>query len=181
MNISFQVQNAPEMTNTVEITINGTTMYTGSLPETGPIITGGDSYTVTNINFNIDVPVATANSLTSIMSFSAEVNGGSIQIEDISTNYNVSYIYTDTAEEPVWEAVAGTNTAFRNTNIVSQPLWNGEADLSRYNIEYNNGPIQVTGPGEVPIYNAETVEFNIEVLNFNDTVPLINDIVPAPV
>jgi hypothetical protein len=172
MNISFQVQNAPESTNTVEITLNGATVYTGSLPETGPIITGGDSYTTTNITFDIDVPVATANSVTSSMAFSAEVNGGSIQIEDITTNYNVSWINTGTEEAPVWEPVAGTDSAFAITNIVSQPMWNGVADLARYDIEYNYGPIQVTGPGEVLIYSNETVGFNVAVANFNDTIPL---------
>jgi hypothetical protein len=172
MNISFQVQNAPETTNTVEIVLNGATVYTGSLPETGPIITGGGSYDVTNINFNIDVPVATANSLTSTMTFSAAVAGGTVQIEDISTNYNVSWVNTGTEEAPAWAPVAGTNTAFAITNIVSQPMWNGVALLDRYNIEYNNGPIQVTGPGEVMAHSDETVGFNIAVANFNDTVPL---------
>ena len=172
MNISFQVQNAPETTNTVEIALNGATVYTGSLPETGPIITGGGSYDVTNINFNIDVPVATANSLTSIMTFSAAVAGGTVQIEAITTNYNYSWINTGTEEAPVWEPVAGTDTAFAVTNIVSQPMWNDVALPGRYNIEYNIGPIQITGPGEVLIFSGETVEFNVAVANFNDTVPL---------
>ncbi len=169
MNISFQVENAPETTNTVEITLNGTTVYTGSLPETGPIITGGDSYTLTNITFDIDVPVANTASLTSTMTFSAAVAGGTVQIEDITTNYNFSSINTGTEEVPVLESVAGTNTAFAVTNIVSQPMWNGEADLDRYNIEYNIGPIQVTGPGDVLIYSDETVAFDVDVANFNDT------------
>jgi hypothetical protein len=173
MNISFQVQNAPESTNTVEITLNGATVYTGSLPETGPIITtGDDSYTVTNITFDIDTPVATQDNLTSTMAFSAVVTGGTVQIEDISTNYNYSKINTGTEAAPVWEPVAGINTVFAVTNIVSQPIWNGVADLGRYNIEYNNGPIQVTGPGEVMAYSDETVEFDVAVANFNDTVPL---------
>jgi hypothetical protein len=172
MNISFQVENAPKTTNTVEITLNGATVYTGSLPETGPIITGGDSYTLTNITFDIDTPVATQGNLTSTMAFTAVVAGATVQIEDITTNYNVSWINTGTEEAPVWEPVAGTSTAFINTNIVSQPMWNGVALIDRYNIEYNNGPIQVTGPGEVMIYSGETVGFNIAVTNFNDTVPL---------
>ena len=172
MNISFQVQNAPESTNTVEITLNGATVYTGSLPETGPIIAGGDSYTTTNITFDIDAPVATVSNPTSTMAFSTVVTGGTVQIEDITTNYNVSWINSGTEEEPVPEPVAGTSTAFITTNIVSQPLWNGVADLGRYNIEYNYGPIQVTGPGEVLIYSDETVGFNVAVANFNDTVPL---------
>jgi hypothetical protein len=172
MNISFQAENTPEMTNTVEIALNGATVYTGSLPETGPIITGGDSYTVNNITFDIDVPVATANSITSTVAFSMVVNGGSVLIEDIFTNYSYSVINTGTAEAPVWEGVAGTNTAFEVTNIVSQPMWNSVALLDRYNIEYNNGPIQVTGPGAVLILSDETVGFNVAVANFNDTVPL---------
>lgn len=172
MNISFQVQNVSESANTVEITLGGETVYTGSLLNTGPIITNGDSHTTTNISFNIDVPVATANSSTSTMTFSAAVTGATVRIEGISTNYNVSWIDTGTTENPSSESVAGTDTAFAITNIVSQPRWNGEPDLARYNIEYNNGPIQVTGPGAVLIYNGETVEFDVAVANFNDTVPL---------
>jgi hypothetical protein len=173
MNIAFQVQNAPGSSNTVTITLGGTTVYTGTLPETGPVITGGESYTVTNITFDIDVPVLmSTGNLTSTMAFSAAVTGATVQIEDIFTNYNVSFTNTGTAEAPVWDPTAGTNTAFVLTNIVSQPLWNGAADLNRYNIEYNNGPTQVTGPGEVLIYSGETVAFDLAVANFNDTVPV---------
>jgi len=172
MNISFQVKNTSEIPNTVEITLGGTTVYTGTLPETGPIITGSDSHAVTNITFDIDVPVTTVDSLTSNMAFTTTVTGASIQIEKITTNYNLSQINTGTQEAPVWEAVAGTDTAFAITNIVSQPLWNGVADLARYNIEYNNGPILFTGPGEVLLYNNETIGFDVAVANFNNSVPL---------
>jgi hypothetical protein len=172
LNLSLQAQNLPESTNNMEISLNGVTVYTGSVPETGPIITGGDSYTTTTISFDIDVPVATANSLTSTMTFSATVAGGNVQIERISTNYNYTLVNTGTEEAPVWEAVAGTDKGFITTNITSQPLWDGIALLDRYNIEYNNGPIQFTGPGEVLINNDENVEFSVNVNNFNDSLPL---------
>jgi hypothetical protein len=173
MKIAFQVQNALGSSNTVEIALNGATVYTGTLPETGPVITGGESYTVTNITFDIDVPVLTSTgNATSTMTFSVAVTGATVQIEDIFTNYNVSFTNTGTAEAPVYNPVAGTDTAFAFTNIVSQPLWNGVADLNRYNIEYNNGPTQVTGPGEVLIYSGETTTFDLAVASFNDTVPV---------
>jgi hypothetical protein len=167
MNISFQVQNTLESTNTVTITLGGTTVYTGTLPETGPVITGGDSNTVTNITFDIDVPVLTSiGNFTSTMAFSAAVTGATVQIEDITTNYTVSFTNTGTAETPVWTSAAGTNTEFALTDIVSQPLWNGAADLNRYNIEYNKGP------GQVLIFDGETVSFDIPVANFNNKVPI---------
>jgi hypothetical protein len=173
MNIAFQVQNTSESTNTVTITLGGATVYNGTLPETGPIITGGDAYTVTNIVFDIDVPVYTAaDNFTSTMAFSAAVTGATVQIEAITTNYNISFVNTGTEETPEWEPVAGTDTVFALTNIASQPLWNGVADLSRYNIEYNNGPIQTTGPGEILTFSGETVEFDLSVANFNNTVPV---------
>jgi hypothetical protein len=106
------------------------------------------------------------------MAFSVVVNGGSVLIEDIFTNYSYSVINTGTEEVPVWEVVAGTDTAFRITNIVSQPMWNGVALLDRYNIEYNNGPIQVSGPGAVLVDSNETAEFNVEIANFNNSLPL---------
>jgi hypothetical protein len=167
MNISFQVQNGLGTTNSVTIALGGTTVYTGTLASTGPIITGGDSYSLTNVVFDIDVPVATANNLTSTLAFSAEVNGGTVQIQQIQTNYN--YFQTDT---PVYTPTAGTVDSFTVVDIVSQPTWNGEPLLDRYNIEYNNGPIAVTGPGQVLIYSGETAEFNVNVSNFNNALPL---------
>jgi hypothetical protein len=153
-------------------------VYTGTLPETGPVITGGDSNPVTNINFDIDVPVLTSiGNFYSNMAFSAAITGATVQIEDITTNYTVSFVNTGTAEAPVLDPIAGTDTAFALTNIVSQPQWNGAADLNRYNIEQNNGPIQVTGPGEVLIYSGETVAFDLAVANFNNTV-LVEPMVP---
>jgi hypothetical protein len=172
MNITFQVENAPESTNTVEIALNGATVYTGSLPETGPIIGGDDGYTTTNITFDIDIPVATTTNLKSTMAFSMVVAGGTVQIEDIATNYTFSAINNGTPEAPNWSPVAGTDAEFAIINIVSQPMWNGVALLDRYNIEYNIGPIQITGPGEVLLYSNETVEFDIVVPNFNDIVPM---------
>jgi hypothetical protein len=171
MTISFQVDNTSETPNTVEITLGGTTVYNGTLPETGPIsqIPGSP---VTSITFDVDVPVATQNNLTSTVAFSATVNGANIQIQNIGTNYNYSRINTGTQEAPWMEPVAGTNTAFITTNIISQPQWNGITDLQRYNVEYNNGPINISGPGTVVVYNSETVTFNIAVENFNETVPL---------
>jgi hypothetical protein len=172
MNISFQVQNTLESTNTVTITLGGTTVYTGTLPETGPVIIGGDSNPVTNITFDIDVPVLTSvGNFYSTLAFSAAVTGATVQIEQIATNYNLSRNNTGTAEAPQWVLVAGNNTEFALTNIVSQPLWNGQADLNRYNIEYNNGPT-IFGPGQVLIFNGETVAFNLAVANFNNTVPI---------
>lgn len=57
---------------------------------------------------------------------------------------------------------SGAN-GFSVCNIVTQPLWNGESDLVRYDIRYNNGPEQITGPGEVLIQPGETVTFDISV------------------
>jgi len=172
MNISFQVKNNFNSTNAVEITLGNATIYTGTLPETGPIITGGGSYTTTNITVDIDVPVATLNTQNSTIPFSMSVTGGEVQIEDITTNYNYATINTGTEENPVWVTTAGTADNFKVTNIETQPLWNGVALIERYNIEYNKGPIMISGPGEVQINANETVEFDVLVPNFNDTVPL---------
>jgi len=172
MNISFQVNNNFNSTNAVEITLGNATIYTGTLPETGPIITGGGSYTTTNITVDIDVPVATSSTKTSTLPFSMSVAGGEVQVEDITTNYNYTAINTGTEENPTWVPTAGTAEDFATVDIVSQPLWNGVALIERYNIEYNQGPIKISGPGEVQINANETVEFDILVSNFNNTVPL---------
>jgi hypothetical protein len=171
MAISFQVENTSETPNNVEITLGGTTVYTGTLPETGPIsqIVGSP---VTSITFDIDVPDASKDNLTSTMAFSATINGANVQIQNISTNYNYTRINVGTPEAPYVDRIAGTNTAFIGTNIISQPQWNGITVLGRYNIEYHIGPTNNSGPGAVLIYNNETATFNLAVDNFNNTVPI---------
>lgn len=168
--MDFQVENNVGETNTVLVQLNGVTKFEGTLPETGPIIVGGDSYSLTSITFDQDVAdwVTTDTDPVNIP-LSVTVTGGSICLQDSYANYSRTSINTGTLEAPVWTQVAGTATDFLNCNIVEQPTWGGNALLDRYNIEYNNGPIQVTGPGQLEVYTGETVQTVLAVPRFNNT------------
>jgi hypothetical protein len=167
--MAFQVQNNAGETNTVQVQLNGVTKFEGTLPETGPLIIGGDAYSVTNITFDQDVEVVTASGpQTANVALSVTVSGGSISLEDTFANYTRTVINTGTAEEPVWTVVPGTAENFVLCNVIEQPTWNGEALLDRYNIEYNLGPVQVTGPGQLVVYPSETVQTTLAVGLYNN-------------
>jgi hypothetical protein len=169
--MAFQVENNAGETNTVQVQLNGVVKFEGTLPETGPLIIGGESYTVTNITFDQDVADwATGNTAPVNMSLTVSVTGGSVVLQATESNYNVIYTNTGTEEAPVRQASAGNANTYQICNIVEQPTWGGEALLDRYNIEDNIGPVQVTGPGQVGIYSGETVETVLEIARFNNSI-----------
>ena len=169
--MNFQVENNVGQTNTVIVQLNGVTKFEGTLPETGPLILGGGSYTVTNITFDQDVADWAPTDMDPVsIPLTVTVTGASISLENSEANYYRSSINTGTQEDPAWIPVAGTADAYEICNIIEQPTWNGQALLDRYNIEYNNGPIQVTGPGELIIYSGETVQTVLAVARFNNSV-----------
>lgn len=168
--MTFQVENNVGQTNAVQVQLNGVIKFEGTLPETGPLIIGGGSYSVTSITFDQDVadwaptdtdPVAIPLIVT--------VTGGSISVENTASNYSIGYENTGTPEAPVYISVAGNADDYQICDIVEQPTWNGQALLDRYNIEYNNGPIQITGPGELIVYSGETVQTTLAVARFNNS------------
>jgi hypothetical protein len=169
--MAFQVENNPGETNTVQVQLNGVTKFNGTLPVTGALIIGGESFSVTTITFDQDVADWTPTDSEPVnIPLIVTATGGSVVLETTESNYNVKFINTGTEEDPVWEKVAGNAETYQICNIVEQPTWGGEALLDRYNIEYNNGPVQVTGPGQVEIYSGETVETVLEIARYNDSV-----------
>lgn len=169
--MAFQVQNNAGETNTVQVQLNGVVKFEGTLPETGPLVIGGDSATVTTITFDQDVADwASGNTAPVNASLTASVTGGSIVVQKTESNYNIIYANTGTEEAPVWVASAGNADTYQTCNIVGQPTWGGEALLDRYNIEYNNGPTQITGPGQLEVYSGETVETVLEIARFNNSI-----------
>jgi hypothetical protein len=87
-------------------------------------------------------------------------------IDNVLANYSLQTVNVGTVETPVWQLQAGTVDDFATLNILTQPLWNNEANLSRYNLPLN------TGPGQVLTRNGETATFDIGVTKFNNQVPL---------
>jgi hypothetical protein len=169
--MAFQVENNPGETNTVQVQLNGVTKFNGTLPVTGPLIIGGESFSVTTITFDQDVADWALDNTTPVNTpLTVSVTGGSVVLQANESNYSIQHTNTGTKEAPVWVASAGNAETYQICNIVEQPTWGGEALLDRYNIEYNNGPVQVTGPGQVEIYSGETVETVLAIARYNDSV-----------
>jgi len=166
--IQFRLQAEPSADQDVNIMIavDNVQVFNQPVPPAGPVqldVPDPSEF------FTFDLDVAASNTVgnTETRNFSISVTNGTAKIEQIQANF------TATSEQVgnVITFVPGSANSFSPCNIVSQPTWNGAVDLSRYNIEYNNGPIQVTGPGEVLITSAETTVFDVAVPAFNDSAP----------
>lgn len=159
--VKITLQASPDAGQDVNlvVAVDGTTKINQAVPAVGPAEQGITDPSET-VQFDLDVANATANVANTVCAFSITATNGRAKIETIATNFTVQ-----------GNAVPGNATVFLTSNIVSQPLWNGQALLDRYDIAYNNGPIQITGPGEVLIESGETVTFDVAVQNFNDSLP----------
>jgi hypothetical protein len=155
----------------LSVSIDGITKINQSVPSVGSASLGipDPSETV-----EFDIEVSSAQGLLNVVdifaqeihSFSAHASNGVIKIEAISVNFspqmssNVGNILANTTS-------SGAN-GFSVVNIVTQPLWDGTADTAIYDIIMNNGPTQITGPGEVLIQSGQTVAFDISVPLYYD-------------
>jgi hypothetical protein len=167
--ITYQVQNLGGNLNNVTIQLGTTTLFAGSLEETGPVFQSSPPVTPQEeMTFDYDIVDWSGDSdifVTTPMSIT--VSGGTFMIDNVLANYSLQTVNVGTVETPVWQLQAGTVDNFVILDILTQPLWNNEADLSRY-----NQPLNTTGPGQVLTYNGETVTFDIGVTKFNNQLPL---------
>jgi len=157
--VIFQANPTSDQDVTLQIAVDDETKFNQQVPAMGPAQQGIPDPTE-NIEFDLDMANATANAFFTNLAFSITAINGRAKIETLQANF------TMTAN------LAGYANGFVTCDIVSQPLWNGTALLERYNLEYNRGPEQITGPGEVQILAGETVTFDVQVPNWNDSLPL---------
>jgi hypothetical protein len=169
--LRLQAQPLAEQDVLLTVAIDGVERFRQTVPPCDPIVLDEADPSET-IEFDLDVPVATANTDPRITSsVSVQCTDGDVKIEVFENNFCVAS-YPDPEKPNTWIQVEGTATDWEVCNIVSQPLWNGQALLDRYDIQYNLGPIQDTGPGEVLVLSGETVTFDIQINKFNDSLPL---------
>lgn len=153
--IYYQVDNP---TNNVEIKIDGVTKFNGTLANSEPIIFNTNTRG-SFIEFDQDIDAITLENPTVVKSFSASVtNGARLLINKIDVNYIQSATNSGTELEPVMSKTSGTALEFGTVGIASQPLWNGEALLARY--DFSNYPDSL---GEIYVESGETVTFNLNV------------------
>jgi len=169
--ITYQLQNLAGNLNNVTIQLGTTTLFAGSLEETSPVFQSEPPEgPIGEITFDYDiVDLSVYSDLVINTPISVSVSGGTFMIDNLLANYTVQSINVGTVETPIWQPQAGTVDNFVTLNISSQPLWNGVADLSRYDQSFNQ---EYAGPGQVLTNNGETVTFDVAVTKFNNQLPL---------
>jgi len=164
--ITLQAEPTGDQDVAVVITVDNVAVFNQTVPDVGPIELDvpdpSESFT-----FDLDVAASANVGATETHSFAITVANGASKIETISCNF----VATQQQVGNVWNFVAGSADNFVICDIVSQPTWNGNVLLDRYDIQYNRGPIQVTGPGEVLIENGEVAVFDVAVHAYNDSAP----------
>ena len=136
------------------IFVNDVQKYAGPLANVSDMIT-----------FDLDVadqPIPTYIAPTSYgawvtpVDMSITIENGSATLIPTKTNYSC-YLSNQLTYVP------GSSTDYRILWIASQPLWNGVADLTRYNF-----PITNPETGAIPINNNETVTFQMSMTLWAD-------------
>lgn len=163
---NFQAEPTDEQDVNVRILVDGVTVFDQTVPTVGPVQTGV-SDPAESFTFDLDVAASGNVGATENHSFSITAVNGIAKIENILSNFTAKNRQTGN----VVSFEPGTAEDFVVCNIVSQPTWNGEVLLSRYDIQYNNGPQQITGPGEVLVLPNETAVFDVAVWAYNDSAP----------
>jgi hypothetical protein len=171
MKLTVQAVGHTESGAELLVLIDGNVMIDQSVPSVGSADLGiADPSEI--VEFDIEVGSAQGQSnLANILaqetrSFSATATNGVIKLENISVNFNPKI--TSNVGNILANVVSSGADGFFVVNIVTQPLWDGVADTAKYDIKLNNGPEQITGPGEVLIQAGETVTFDISVPLFYD-------------
>lgn len=171
----FQVSNCSGSLGQALVTImaNGTEVFSGYLDETvdsfpSQVLSGQTPYS--EAVFDLDVadwtPGTTEESVNIPMEFTCA--GGDINLQDIVSNYCVNYA-TNPNDPPNYIVIPGDAITFKSYNIDTQPLVNGVADLSRYNIADN---FEKTGPGTIFIFRGEIVSIGTYIQKFNNAIPV---------
>lgn len=157
------VENVGGGPTTVSIDMDGTPVFSNTVAETGPVAQGTPGPT-TEFTFEIDINQLPLGSDPSVENriFTITPSGGDILIDEFSANYT-KYWTGDPAVK-----VIGTADDFQELQIVAQPLWDGVADLTRYNINENYDADPPTGPGQLLINDGEACQVTLAVTLYND-------------
>ena len=155
--ITLQAEPLTDQDVVVSVSVDGITVFDQAVPAVGTAEQGQTDPNET-FQFSLEVPSSAVPGVQN-RNFSISATNGRAKIEKISSNF--TRVGNGSTLEP------GNAGSFVTCNVVSQPLWNGEALLDRYDISYNLGPAQVTGPGEILIEAGETVVFDMAVPLYN--------------
>jgi hypothetical protein len=160
--IKITLQSQPTSTTDVllNVGVNSVTAFNQTVPAAGPIeLNSPDPHE--DIIFDLDIAQSGNLYAAQDCTFSITPTNGAAKIRTIFCNFTAVGNTTGN----VTTFVPGNANNFVTCRISSQPLWNGQALLDRYNIADN------PGAGEVYIAAGETVVFDVPVWLFNNSAP----------
>ena len=164
--IKITLQNQPYLVGdvTVRVDIDSVICFNQTVPPAGPIIMNSPD-PLESFTFDLDVPALANTAIpTQNRTFAITATNGDIKIRNIECNFAA----TQNIVGNVSTFIPGSSNNFVVNDIVSQPLWNGDALLNRYDITINHDPSHSIGPGEIHILSGETVVFDVAVNLFNN-------------
>ena len=145
----FSVTANPGETVNAIIFVNDVQKYAGPLADVSDVVTFDldvvDQQILTYVQPN------SYGKWTTPIAVSITIQNGSATLIPTKANYT-GYIHNISNISLTY--VPGSPSDYQTVWISSQPLWNGVADLSRYNFATTNPET-----GAIPIYNNETVTF----------------------
>lgn len=164
--VKFTLQAEPNGDQDVNVlvSVDSVEVFNQAVPAMGPVELDTDEPSE-SFTFDLDVAASGNVGATETRNFGITATNGTAKIRIITCNFSASSEQVGN----VFNLVPGSANAFVVCNIVSQPTWNGNVLLDRYDIQYNNGPIQITGPGEVLIEDGEVAVFDVAVPAYNDS------------
>jgi hypothetical protein len=153
--MSFSVTANPDQTVNAIVFVDDVQKYAGPLSNVSDVVTFDLdvvnqqilTYVQPNYYGQWVVPVAV----------SITIQNGSATLIPTRANYTGHLANSDSIYVP------GSSSDYQIVWIASQPLWNGVADLNRYNFEITNPET-----GAIPIYNNETVTFQQSMTQWAD-------------
>jgi hypothetical protein len=156
--MSFSVTAEPDKTVNAIIFVDDVQKYAGPLSNVSDVVT-----------FDLDVvdqqiltyvqPVSEGQWTTPV-AVSITIQNGSATLIPTKANYT-GYIYSIPNISSTY--IPGSSSDYQILRIASQPMWNGVADLNRYNFGITNPET-----GAIPIYSNETVTFQQSMTQWAD-------------
>lgn len=165
----FQVSSDNNVNTPVSINIDGATVWSGNLPKTVDHL--DQTYALNYLSvpfslaeFNIDVPDFNNNYPTkTLKTCSIAVTGGRVMLVGVAQTNNPTFGPVPDWKNPgefITGYIGGNPNFTVDYDIDTQPLWNGQAILDRYNINVNFGNY---GPGAVFLESGDICEFTLEL------------------
>ena len=159
--IDLQVEADNGQDANLRLAVDGTVIYDQAVPATGIIELDSDT-NLESLTFELDTIASPVQGAVQTRTFTVTPTGGSIKIKRIYDNFAASQVLQD----DVWNFVPGSATDFQICDIVSQPTWDGEALIARYDQAFDEAEGKT--PGEILILKDETAVFDVAIHAFND-------------